>query len=99
VNIGDMMAQWTNDKWVSTLHRVVAPGASLEELSRRRRAIAFFLTSNYDVVLTPLATCCSPANPPKYAPVTAGEYFFARVSRQFSREGDVTDDIRERVRQ
>ena len=23
VNIGDLMAQWTNDRWVSTLHRVV----------------------------------------------------------------------------
>jgi hypothetical protein len=60
-------------------------------------SLAFFLTCNYDVMLTPLATCCSPTNPPKYAPITAGEYAFARLSRQLSREGDVTDDIRERV--
>ena len=25
VNIGDLMAEWTNDRWVSTLHRVVNP--------------------------------------------------------------------------
>ena len=28
VNIGDLMAEWTNDKWVSTLHRVVNPPAT-----------------------------------------------------------------------
>ena len=27
INIGDLMARWTNDRWVSTLHRVVNPGA------------------------------------------------------------------------
>jgi isopenicillin N synthase-like dioxygenase len=60
-------------------------------------AIAFFLTCNYDVVITPLATCCSPTNPPKYEPITVGEYLFTRLSRQYSREGEVIDDIRERV--
>lgn len=25
INVGDLMARWTNDRWVSTLHRVVNP--------------------------------------------------------------------------
>ena len=40
VNIGDMMARWTNDRWVSTLHRVVNPPRS--EDRAERLSIAFF---------------------------------------------------------
>ncbi len=29
VNIGDLMAEWTNDRWVSTMHRVVNPPRDL----------------------------------------------------------------------
>ena len=42
-------------------------------------------------------TAVPSTHPPKYAPITAGEYLFTRLSRQYSRAGDVTDDIRERV--
>ncbi|MEM9611290.1 MAG: 2-oxoglutarate and iron-dependent oxygenase domain-containing protein, partial [Actinomycetota bacterium] len=35
VNIGDLMAEWTNDRWVSTMHRVVNPPRDLAEDSQR----------------------------------------------------------------
>jgi hypothetical protein len=55
--------------------------------------------ANYDVVIEPLVTCCSPTNPPKYAPVTAWEHMLAKLSRQFSREGDEGEESREQVAQ
>ena len=35
VNIGDLLARWTNDRWVSTLHRVVNPPGAEAKRSRR----------------------------------------------------------------
>ena len=43
VNIGDLMARWSNDRWVSTVHR-----CSCEGSQKRRRSIAFFHLPNWD---------------------------------------------------
>lgn len=91
VNIGDMMALWTNDKWISTMHRVLPPGAAPESKAQRRMALTFFLTANYDTIIEPLATCCGPANPPRYAPITAWDHLVAKLRRQFSPDGDVSE--------
>jgi isopenicillin N synthase-like dioxygenase len=71
VNIGDMLARWTNDRWVSTLHRVVNPPLDLAPLSRRQ-SIVFFQNPNYDAVVSCLPSCTDTANPPKYPTTTSG---------------------------
>jgi isopenicillin N synthase-like dioxygenase len=78
VNLGDLLAEWTNDRWRSTVHRVVPPPADLEGPARRR-SIAFFHEVDHDVVVSCLPTCCTRANPPRYAPVTAGAHLQAKV--------------------
>jgi isopenicillin N synthase-like dioxygenase len=77
VNLGDLMAMWTNDRWISTLHRVVNPprdGLGQGALGSRRQSIVFFHQPNYDALITCLDSCHGPGNPPRHKPVTSGEH-------------------------
>ena len=69
VNIGDLLMRWTNDRWLSNLHRVVNPPLG-DTLSRPRLSIAFFNHPNYDVLIE----CLAPPGAAKHAPVLSGEY-------------------------
>lgn len=78
VNIGDMMQRWTNDRWPSTLHRVMNPPLDGSRPSRRM-SIGFFLHPNYDAVIETLPGCLAPGAGPKYPPVLAGELMRAKM--------------------
>ncbi len=79
VNIGDLMAQWTNDRWSSTLHRVAVPPLSS---SSRRLSVAFFHQPNHDSVIETLPTCLGPGERPRYPPVTSGDHLLTKVMKQ-----------------
>ncbi|EBA12581.1 isopenicillin N synthase family dioxygenase [Roseobacter sp. CCS2] len=49
INIGDLMARWTADRWVSTLHRVVA-----KPDQPARQPLAFFHQPDWDAQIVPL---------------------------------------------
>lgn len=74
VNIGDLMMQWTNDRWISTLHRVVNPPVEAATGSRRI-SLVFFHQPNYDAEVACLPTCASVEGPAKYAPTTSGAHW------------------------
>jgi isopenicillin N synthase-like dioxygenase len=69
VNIGDLMMRWTNDRWLSNLHRVVNPPL-VDGLNRPRLSIAFFNHPNYDALIE----CIAPDGRPKHPPVLSGDY-------------------------
>lgn len=75
VNLGDLLAQWTNDRWRSTVHRVVPSGGE----GTRRRSLAFFLDGNYDSVIECLPTCCDENLSARYPPVTAGAHLAEKL--------------------
>jgi isopenicillin N synthase-like dioxygenase len=77
INLGDAMARWTNDRWHSTLHRVVTPPAGLAATSRRQ-SIAFFHNANWDAVIECIPSCLAAGESPRYAPVTAGEHLMSK---------------------
>ena len=68
VNIGDLMARWTNGAFASTFHRVYNASG------RARYSIPTFVGANADTVIRVLPSCVSDENPPKYEPIVAGEY-------------------------
>lgn len=73
VNIGDAMMRWTNDRWISTVHRVINPPTEVRGTSRRQ-SIAFFLNPNPQAEIRCLEAFCSEENPARYPPITWEEY-------------------------
>jgi isopenicillin N synthase-like dioxygenase len=78
VNLGDLTAQWTNDRWHSTLHRVVPPPPRASGPARRR-STAFFFDADWDAHVECVPTCTDALHPPKYPPVLAGEHLMAKL--------------------
>lgn len=85
VNIGDLMAMWTNDRWRSTPHRVVNPEQRVAA-TERRQSMAFFHQPNGDAEIVCLPSCTSAANPARYPPTTSGVWLAARVAAAHSRD-------------
>jgi isopenicillin N synthase-like dioxygenase len=69
VNIGDLLMRWTNDRWLSNMHRVVNPPLA-EGRNTARLSIAFFNHPNYDALIE----CLPSQGPPRHPPVVSGDY-------------------------
>lgn len=82
VNIGDLMARWTNDRWISTLHRVQNPPP--DRWHERRISFPFFCQPNYDTVIEALPSCTGPDRPAKYAPITSGQNMTVKTVQSFA---------------
>ena len=74
MNVGDVLAMLTNDRWPSTLHRVVPMVAGAAAF---RRSVATFHYPDLDVELAPLANFVEDA--PRYEPVTVGQHVLSKL--------------------
>lgn len=75
INLGDLLARWTNDRWISTMHRVLAPIDSAGRLYRRRSA-AYFHDGNHDAVVATLPG----AGPARYEPITVADHLAQKLA-------------------
>lgn len=73
INIGDLMARWSNDRWRSTLHRVVVPP---EMAGQRRQSLAFFHQPNWHAEISCLPGCIGAGA--IYPPVQSGPYLMGK---------------------
>lgn len=80
VNLGDLLAMWTNDRWVSTMHRVVNPGRT--DAGRDRISIPFFHQPSRDAAISCIPTCTSADDPPHHRVVTSGEWVLGKTRKQ-----------------
>ena len=81
VNIGDLLARWTNDRWVSTLHRVVNP-AGPDAKRSRRLSLGYFQEVNPEVMVSALPGTADAGNPARYPPIAAGALHNEKFMRQ-----------------
>jgi isopenicillin N synthase-like dioxygenase len=77
IKIGDMLMRWTNDRWVSTLHRVVNPPQQARNKSRI--SVAFFQIPNHDVVMESFESCVGPNDQQRYATTTVGAHWRGKI--------------------
>ena len=72
VNIADMFQRWTNDRYVSTPHRV------MNVLDRTRYSMPYFVGPNKDTIVKNLTD-----EPDKYDPISSYEYLLWRLGQSY----------------
>ena len=83
VNLGDLMAIWTNDHYVSNPHRVVNP------VDVDRYSIPFFVEPGFHTRIECLPTCQGDAVPARHAPLVTGDYLLSRFDGTHSYRNEI----------
>jgi isopenicillin N synthase-like dioxygenase len=74
VNVGDLLARWTNNLFRSTAHRVI------NSTGRARQSVAVFVDPDFETRIVPVVR---PGEPAKFPETTCGEYILGRFDKSF----------------
>lgn len=77
VNLGNVMMRWSNDTYISNLHRVI------NKSGKERFSIPFFYSGNPDFVIGCLPGCEDPDRGCKYDPVRVEDWILGRHVNTF----------------
>jgi isopenicillin N synthase-like dioxygenase len=80
VNLGDMMARWTNGRWASTVHRVANPPV-VNLAESRRQSIGYFMHPDYDAPIRCIPTCLEAGTTPRFPEITAGMHIRNKIAQ------------------
>jgi len=78
VNIGDLLARWSNDRFRSTLHRVV------NRSGRQRLSIPVFYDPDSSAMVDPRDLGLPLGEAPRYEAIAAGDYIMSRNKLSFA---------------
>ncbi|MSO75425.1 MAG: isopenicillin N synthase family oxygenase [Alphaproteobacteria bacterium] len=88
VNLGDLMMRWTNDRWISTLHRVANPPRDHAQVPRL--STVFFHNPNFDAEIRCLETCRGRGA--RHAPIRMLDHFMAKhMKARYMRTDDAAE--------
>jgi isopenicillin N synthase-like dioxygenase len=82
VNLGDMLRVWSNDRYRSPVHRVIANS------ERTRHSAPFFLNPSYDEVCEPLPELINERTPLRFRPVSWSHFRDQRSAGDYRDQGE-----------
>ena len=80
VNGGDILKRWTNDRFLSTPHRVI------NVTERPRYAVPFFFDPHFDTQIACLPSCQTADNPAKYPAIAYEDYAIWFATRNYEHQ-------------
>ncbi|KAJ5692652.1 hypothetical protein N7462_002075 [Penicillium macrosclerotiorum] len=92
INLGNMMMRWTNDRYLSNLHRVI------NKSGRERFSIPFFFSGNPNYTIECLPSCVDLEKGAKYPPVKVHDWMTGRFADTYgSTHGKGIGDLRQEL--
>jgi isopenicillin N synthase-like dioxygenase len=85
-----MMMRWTNDRYLSNLHRVI------NKSGKERFSVPFFFSGNPDYTIRCFPSCETELGA-KYDPVTVGEWMTGRYADTYGKGEGAIEELRKEL--